>query len=55
MQRTHPLPRGGTDFMLPIVVLRVSTQLHHYRVYSVIQVWILLSLESATIFRRIPK
>src|SRR2546423_15293784 len=36
MQRTHPLPRGGTDLIGPIVVLRASTQtasapskLHH--------------------------
>src|SRR5687768_11773996 len=25
-QRTHPLPRGGTDLMGPLVVLRASTQ-----------------------------
>src|SRR2546425_13353688 len=26
MQRTHPLPHGGTDLMGPFVVLRASTQ-----------------------------
>jgi hypothetical protein len=54
MQRTHLLPRGGTDLMGAIVVLGVSTTASQ-PFCSVIQVWILLLLESTTIFRRIPK
>jgi len=32
MQLTHPLPRGGTDLIGPIVVPGASAELHDYTV-----------------------